>query len=119
MFAQATGTIRRLPKFLGLMPVRTGTIRISARQLNDVLHRVENVTLRAETLVAGRSQSDLAASLEATSWSVVECLDHLTQTTNAFIPAIASAMARAPRITRNRTLRTESRKVIDDGKVRV
>jgi DinB superfamily len=67
---------------------------------------VENVTLRAETLVAGRSQSDLAASLEATSWSVVECLDHLTQTTNAFIRAIASAMARAPRITRNRTLRT-------------
>jgi hypothetical protein len=106
MFAEATGSIRRLPKFLGLMPVRTGTIRISARQLDDVLHRVENVTLRAKTLVAGRSESDLATSLEATSWSVVECLDHLTQTANAFIPAIASAMACAPRLTRNRALRT-------------
>lgn len=106
MFAGATGSIRRLPKFLGLMPVRTGTIRISARQLDSVLHQVENITLRAKHLAAGRSQSDLATRLEATSWSVVECLDHLTQTANAFIPAIASAMAGAPRLTANRALRT-------------
>lgn len=106
MFAEATGSIRRLPKFLGLMPVRIATIRLSARQLDDVLHQVENITLRAKNLVAGRSQRDLATSLEATSWSVVECLDHLTQTANAFIPAIASAMADAPRLTTNRALRT-------------
>jgi hypothetical protein len=106
MFAEATGSIRRLPKFLGLMPVRTGTIRISAGQLDDVLHQVENVTLRAKNLVAGRSQHDLATSLGATSWSVVECLDHLAQTANAFIPAISSAVARAPRLTTNRPLRT-------------
>ena len=106
MFAGATGSIRGLPKFLGLPPVRTVTIRISARQLDSVLHQVENITLRAKNLVAGRCQNDLATRLEATSWSVVECLDHLTQTTNAFIPAIASAMASAPRLTTNRALRT-------------
>jgi hypothetical protein len=106
MFAGATGSIRRLPKFLGFMPVRTGTIRISARQLDSVLHQVEDITRRAKNLVAGRSRRDLATSLEATSWSVVECLDHLTQTANAFIPAISSAMAGAPRLTTNRGLRT-------------
>jgi hypothetical protein len=106
MFAEATDSNGQLPKFLRLKPVPPGTIRISARQLNDLLREVENTTLRARNLVAGRSQRDLATSLESTSWSVVECLDHLTQTTNAFIPAIVSAMAGAPRLTRNRMLRT-------------
>ena len=106
MFAQATGSIRRLPKLLGLTPVHSGTIRISARQLDSVLHQIESITLQAKNLVAGRSPSDLATRVEATSWSVVECLDHLTQTANAFIPAIASAMAGAPRLTTNRPLRT-------------
>jgi len=106
MFAEATGSNGQLPRFLTLRPVRPGTIRISARQLDDLLRQVENITLRARNLLAGRSQSDLATGLEATSWSVLECLDHLTQTTNAFIPAIVSAMAGAPRLTRNRTLRT-------------
>jgi hypothetical protein len=106
MFAEATGSVRRLPKFLGLMPAHTQATRISTRQLDSVLHQVENITLRAKALVAGRSPSDLATRLEATSWSVVECLDHLTQTANAFIPALASAMAVAPRLTNNRALRT-------------
>lgn len=108
MFAGATRSVRRLPTFRGLMPVRNGTIRISARQLDSVLHQVENVTLRAKNLVAGRCPSDLTTRLEATSWSVVECLDHLTQTANAFIPAIASAMAGAPRLTTNRALKNFS-----------
>ena len=62
--------------------------------------------MHARELVSGRSQNELATGLEATSWSVLECLDDLTQTTNAFIPAIASAMAGAPRLTTIRTLRT-------------
>ena len=37
---------------------------------------------------------------------MAQCLDHLAQTTNAFIPAISSAIARAPRLTTNRALRT-------------
>jgi DinB superfamily len=106
MFGQATGSILRLPKFLGRMPVTTGTIGISAGQLDSVLNQVENITLEAKKLVAGRSQSDLTKSLESTSWSVAQCLDHLAQTANAFVPVISSAIVRAPRLTTNRALRT-------------
>jgi hypothetical protein len=106
MFGEATGSIQRLPKFLGLMPSTTGTIGISAGQLDGVLNQVENITLEAKKLVAGRSQSDLTKSLESTSWSVAQCLDHLAQTANAFVPVISSAIARAPRLTTNRALRT-------------
>jgi hypothetical protein len=106
MFSEATGGILRLPKFRGAMPVGAGTIRISAGQLDTVLKQAEEVTLRAKKLLAGRSQTHLTTSIEAGSWSVAQCLDHLAQTTNAFIPVISSAIARAPRLTTNRTLRT-------------
>jgi hypothetical protein len=106
MFSEATGAILRLPKFRWAMPVGTGTIRISAGQLDTVLKQIEEVTLRAKKLLAGRSQTDLTSSVESASWSVAQCLDHLAQTTNAFIPAISSAIARAPRLTTNRALRT-------------
>jgi hypothetical protein len=106
MFGEATGSILRLPKLLGIMPVANGTIRTSAGQLDGVLNQVENITREAKKLVAGRSQSHLTRSLESTSWSVAQCLDHLAQTANAFVPAILSAIARAPRLTTNRALRT-------------
>jgi hypothetical protein len=106
MFGAATDSILRLPKFLGVSPVGTGTIRISAGQLDAVLKQAENVTLRARGLVAGRSQTDLTTSVESRSWSVAQCLDHLAQTTNAFVPTISSAIALAPRLTTNRALRT-------------
>ncbi len=106
MFGEATGGILRLPRFFGVMPVRSGTVRDSTGQLETVLNQVENVTLLAKKLVAGRSQAYLTTSLESASWSVAQCLDHLSQTTNAFIPAISSAIARAPRLTTNRALRT-------------
>jgi DinB superfamily len=106
MFGETTGSIQRLPKFLRIMPVRNGAIRISTGQLDGVLNQVDALTLKVKTLVAGRSQSDLITSLESTSWSVAQCLDHLAQTTNAFIPAISSAIASAPRLTTNRALRT-------------
>jgi hypothetical protein len=106
MFSEATGAILRLPKFRWAMPVGTGTIRMSAGQLDTVLKQIEEVTLRAKKLLAGRSQTDLTSSVESASWSVAQCLDHLAQTTNAFIPAISSAIARAPRLTTNRALRT-------------
>ena len=89
MFGEATGSILRLPKFLGVMPARAGTTRISTGQLDTLLNQVENVTRKARDLVAGRSQTDLTTSLESASWSVAQCLDHLAQTTNAFLPAIS------------------------------
>jgi len=106
MFGEATGSILRLPKFLGATPVGAGVIRTSARQLETLLNQAEGVTLEAKKLVAGRSQIELTTRRESTSWSVVQCLDHLAQTTNAFIPAISSAIAHAPRLTANRALRT-------------
>jgi hypothetical protein len=106
MFGYATGSFQRLPKFLGTTPVRAGMIQISNGQLDTVLNQVESVTLNARELVTGRSEAHLSTGIELTSWSVAQCLDHLAQTTNAFLPAITAAIARAPRLTTNRALRT-------------
>jgi hypothetical protein len=105
MFGEAASSVLRLPKFLGI-PTRIRMTQISTRQLDTVLNQVDNVTLKARNLVAGRNQADLTISLESTSWSVAQCLDHLAQTTNAFLPAISSAVASAPRLITNRALRT-------------
>jgi hypothetical protein len=105
MFGHATGTLLRLPKFLGL-PVRTGMTQVSTAQVEAVLYQVENVTRRARALVDGRSRAHLITGFESTSWSVAQCLDHLTLTTVAVLPAISAAMARAPRLTTSRALRT-------------
>jgi hypothetical protein len=86
MFGEATGSILRLPKFLRAMPIRTRIVRISAGQLETVLNQTESVTLIAKELVGGRNETDLTTSPESTSWSVAHCLDHLAQTTNAFVP---------------------------------
>src|SRR5580698_4913038 len=104
MFGDAAGSILRLPKLLGVETVANTAVRISARQLESLLNQAENVTLQAQERIAGRDQSDLTTSLESNSWSVAQCLDHLAQTTNAFVPAIASAIARAPHLNTNRAL---------------
>ncbi len=105
MFGQATDRVLRLPGLLGV-PVGSRTVRISAGQLDTLLNQAQNVTLKAKSLVAGYSQTDLTTPLESASWSVAQCLDHLAQTTNAFLPPISSAIARAPRLATNRALRT-------------
>jgi DinB superfamily len=105
-FGETTDGILRLYKFLRTMPSDTSTLSISTGQLDAVLKEAENVTLKAKDLVAGRSQADLAISLESDSWSVAQCLDHLARTTIAFVPALSSAIALAPRLTTNRALRT-------------
>ena len=106
MFGEAAGSILRLPKVFGVRTCGDAMLRISTGQLDAVLNQAESVTLKARDLVAGRQPSDLTTSLESTSWSVAQCLDHLAQTTNAFVPAISSAIAFAPRLTTDRPLRT-------------
>src|SRR5450432_1006926 len=106
MFGEAAGSILRLPKVFGVRTAGNTMVRFSARQLDTVLNQAENATLKARDLVAGRSQYDLTTSLESTSWSVAQCLDHLAQTANAFAPTISSAIAHAPCLTTNRALRT-------------
>jgi len=104
-FGEATGTILRLPSLLGA-PIQAARVRISTRQLDAILDQVEKADLKAKELVVGRSVAQLTTNIESTSWSVAQCLDHLAQTTNAFLPAISAAMAGAPRLATNRALRT-------------
>ena len=106
MFGEAAGNTLRLSKLFDVRTAGSGMVRISTEQLNTVLNQADSATLKARNLIAGRSQSDLTTSLESASWSVAQCLDHLTQTTNAFVPVISSAIARAPRLSANRALRT-------------
>ena len=75
-------------------------------QVATIADQIRQMTLDAEALVLQRDQSDLTTRLKPGSWSVAECLDHLTQTTRAFLPAISAAIAEAPKLRRNRRLRT-------------
>jgi hypothetical protein len=95
-----------LPRVFRATSVRASAARISTRQLETLLDQIESINQRAKDLVAGRSAADLTTSVASASWSVAQCLDHLAQTTNAFLPVISAAIARAPRITTNRGLRT-------------
>jgi hypothetical protein len=102
-FGEANESILRLPR-LGL--VQAAAVPASARQFESLLQQIEDASRKAKALTTGRSQTDLTTSLEANSWSVAQCLDHLAQTTNVFLPVIAEAMGRAPRLGSNRRLRT-------------
>lgn len=106
MFGEATGRVLRVRMFLRPMPARTSGTGISTSQLETVLNQIESATLKARDLVGGHCGTDLNTSLEPASWSVAECLDHLARTTNAFLPAISSAIVLAPRLASNRALRT-------------
>ena len=79
---------------------------ISLRQQVRVTHQIRQATWDAEALLSGRDNADLLVRLKPQSWCVAECLDHLTQTTRAFLPAICEALARAPKLRTNRRLRT-------------
>jgi hypothetical protein len=79
---------------------------ISLRQQVRVTHQIRQATWDAEALLSGRDNADLLVRLKPQSWCVAECLDHLTQTTRAFLPAISEALARAPKLRTNRRLRT-------------
>lgn len=83
-----------------------GTEHVSIQQQSTVANQIQQVTRDAQGLVFGRLKTDLLLRPEAESWCVAECLDHLTQTTRAFLPAISQAIAEAPKLKRNRRLRT-------------
>ncbi|MGA2743061.1 MAG: DinB family protein [Candidatus Sulfotelmatobacter sp.] len=78
----------------------------SAFQLASLLEQFHRVTNDANKLVLGRAAGDLTSRLHSGSWSATECLDHLTRTTLSFLPAISRAIATAPELATNRSLRT-------------
>jgi hypothetical protein len=75
-------------------------------QLGSLLKQFQDAIGEARKLVHGRSASELTSRLEPESWSAAECLDHLTRTTDSFLPAISTAVAMAPKLTTKRPLRT-------------
>ena len=80
--------------------------QISLRQMAALVTEIADATEKARKLVADRSLADLEISLRPGAWSVAECFDHLAQSARAFLPAMADAIADAPRMTANRRLRT-------------
>lgn len=83
-----------------------GTDLVAIQQQITIVEQIRQITRFAEALVLQRDRADLVTRLKPGSWCVAECLDHLTQTTRAFQPAILEAIAEAPKLTRNRRLRT-------------
>jgi hypothetical protein len=78
----------------------------SSLQIASLLEQIDSVTRKAEKLVHGRSNEDLTWKPEPGTWSIAECLDHLAQTTQAFLAPISQAVAEAPALTSDRSLRT-------------
>jgi hypothetical protein len=84
----------------------SGTGLLSIRQQAKLAQQLRQATQELELLLAIRKDSELLTRLGPNSWSVAECLDHLTQTTRTFLPAIEAAMAAAPKLKIDRRLRT-------------
>lgn len=79
---------------------------VSIQQQDTIANQIRNGTHEVEALLLGRARTDLLVRLKPDTWCIAECLDHLTQTTHAFLPAISAAIATAPPLSRNRRLRT-------------
>ena len=83
-----------------------GAELVSIQQQTMIADQIRQMTRDLEVIVLQRDRADLTIRLKPGAWSVAECLDHLTQTTRAFLPTISDAIAEAPKLTRNRRLRT-------------
>ena len=79
---------------------------VSSVQIASLLAQIESATRIAEKLIDGRPIEDLTWKPQATAWSIAECLDHLALTTNVFLTPISQAIAKAPALTSDRSLRT-------------
>jgi hypothetical protein len=75
-------------------------------QLACLLQQYQTVTDRAINLVSVRSNQELSRRVQPDSWSVAECLDHVALTTRTFSPSMSAAIAKAPKLTAPRALRT-------------
>jgi hypothetical protein len=85
--------------------LQTADLDPSSFQLATLVDQINNATLDARKLVSRHSAADLVCRPDAGSWSVAECLDHVAQTTFAFLPAIQNAITSAPALPMPRGLR--------------
>ena len=79
---------------------------VALQQLAKIAQHILQLTRDAELQIHGRDKAELGTRLQDGSWCVAECLEHLTQTTRSFLPAIANAIAQAPKLSGNRPLKT-------------
>ncbi len=63
--------------------------------LEDWQNQLEAVERDAEALVAGLSEAQGTARIEAGSWSVAECLDHLATANRVYLQAMQESANRA------------------------
>ena len=84
----------------------SGTNLLSIQQQATLAQQIREATKELEALLASRNNAELLTRLEPDFWSVAECLNHLTQTTRTFLPAIEGAIAGAPKLKIDRRLRT-------------
>jgi HPt (histidine-containing phosphotransfer) domain-containing protein len=106
MLTQPAGRIARSTEARADLQVYGAAEQISFQQLASLAEEVQSATRSGEEIVVRRGKADLTTRLEPSSWSIAECFDHLAQTTCAFLPAIAHAVATASHLTTNRPLRT-------------
>jgi hypothetical protein len=85
---------------------RTVGLNPASLQLSTLVDQIDSASLNARELISSRSVADLTWRPKTGSWSVAECLDHIAQTTFAFLPPIKEAIACAPTLSQNRALRT-------------
>jgi hypothetical protein len=76
-----------------------------AEQTSSLLQQVQSVTAHAIQMISGLSHDVLMSRPQPDRWSVAECFDHLTRTTEAFLPPIIEAVGTARRLTSHRKLR--------------
>jgi hypothetical protein len=85
---------------------RTVGLNPASLQLSILVDQIDSASLNARELISSRSVADLTWRPKTGSWSVAECLDHIAQTTFAFLPPIKEAIVCAPTLSQNRALRT-------------
>jgi hypothetical protein len=66
-------------------------------QLASIQKQLADNSAHAEHLVSGLSADDLSSRPPQGGWCVVECIQHLVATSDAFLPRMTTALSAAPR----------------------
>jgi hypothetical protein len=66
------------------------------QQLADLDSQFAAVTDAARARFGGLAQAEMGRRADPQAWSIAECVAHLTLTTDAFLPLLDEAIARAP-----------------------
>lgn len=76
------------------MATQTASVALPA-QLDDISHQLRAASDHAREVVRGLTPAQIAQRPAANSWSIAECIAHLTLTTDAFLPLLRDALDKA------------------------